>query len=81
MKNTDSPQTTMNDDDMPAEIDFTKAEVGKFYRPNAAFHIPIYLDEKIQRWLVERAAAKGIAMEQVANELLRREIEIIEAMK
>ena len=81
MKGTNNLEAAMNDDDMPAEIDFTNAEVGKFYRPNAVFHIPFYLDEKIQRWLIEKATAKGVAAEQIANELLRREIEIIEAMK
>jgi hypothetical protein len=30
----------MENDDMPANIDFSNAEVGKFYRPNAILHIP-----------------------------------------
>lgn len=70
-----------NDDDMPAEIDFTKAEVGKFYRPNASFHIPLYLDHAVQKWLMEKAASKGVTAAEIANDLLKREIDIIESMK
>jgi len=45
------------------------------------FHIPLYLDQKVQAWVVETATRKGVSVEDIANELLRREIEIIEAMK
>jgi hypothetical protein len=80
MSDTTNPETIL-DDDMPAEIDFSKAEVGKFYRPNAVLHIPLYLDQHVQAWLLEKAGSKGVPVEDIANELLRREIEIIEAMK
>src|SRR5258708_17216368 len=76
-----NPESAFDNDDMPGEIDFSKAEVGKFYRPNAVLHIPLYLDQQVQDWLVERAGAKGVPVEDIANDLLRREIEIIEAMK
>ena len=32
------------DDDMPAEIDFSGGERGKFYRPNAQLNLPAYSD-------------------------------------
>ena len=32
--------TAQLDDDMPAEIDFSGAERGKFYRPNARLNLP-----------------------------------------
>jgi len=81
MNDTTNPETVLDHDDMPAEIDFSKAEVGKFYRPNAVLHIPVYLDRQVQAWLIEKAGSKGVPVEDIANELLRREIEIIEAMK
>lgn len=80
MRDDINSETVRDDDDMPSEIDFSKAEVGKFYRPNAVFHIPLYLDRKVQDWVVLRATSKGVSVEDIANELLRREIEIIEAM-
>jgi hypothetical protein len=30
-----------NDDDMPAEIDFSGGVRGKFYRPGATFNVPV----------------------------------------
>ena len=50
---------TKHDDDMPAEIDFSKGERGKFYRPGAKLNMPIYLDEQVQETLTAIATAKG----------------------
>ena len=44
---------------MPAEIDFSKGERGKFYRPGAKLNTPIYLDEQVQETLTAIATAKG----------------------
>jgi hypothetical protein len=33
---------------MKNEYDFSKAERGKFHRPDAKFFMPIYLDEEVQ---------------------------------
>ena len=32
------------DDEMPAEIDFSAAVRGKFFRPDAQINLPVYLD-------------------------------------
>jgi hypothetical protein len=69
------------DDDMPAEIDFSKGVRGKFYNPNAVFQLPIYLDAPIAAYLTERARAKGVEYSQLVNELLRKDIELIEAAR
>ena len=42
---------------------------------------PVYLQDDVQAWLVERAAARGIEVEQLVNELLKKNIELIEAAK
>ncbi|HEY4563647.1 MAG TPA: hypothetical protein VIJ36_11735 [Thermoanaerobaculia bacterium] len=34
---------------MKDEYDFSKGERGKFYRPDARFNVPIYLDKDILR--------------------------------
>lgn len=68
-----------HDDDMPTEIDFSKGVRGKFYSSNAVFQIPLYLDVQVQSYLSERARAKGIDLAHLVNDLLRKDIELIEA--
>ena len=66
---------------MKEQYDFSKGERGKFYRKNAAFKLPVYLDEKVQNYLIANAERKGIDLTDLVNDLLKREIEIIEAVK
>jgi len=73
--------TTHDDDDMPAEVDFTNATRGKFYRPNLRLNLPVYLDAEVQDYLNAIAAKKGMPLSELANDLLKREIGIIEAVK
>lgn len=75
---TNPPQ---NDDDMPVEIDFSGAARGKFYRPNLKLNLPVYLDAEVQAYLANIAAKKGVPVSDLANELLKHEIAIIEAVK
>jgi hypothetical protein len=63
---------------MKSHYDFSKGERGKFYRPDAVFRVPVYLDEKVQSYLVARAEAKGVELSDLVNEMLRREIDLIE---
>ena len=64
---------------MKGHYDFSTGARGKFYRPDAVFRMPVYLDEKVQSYLVTKAEAKGIELSDLVNDLLRREIEMIEA--
>ena len=73
--------TAPQDDDIPAEVDFTNATRGKFYKPNLRLNLPVYLDAEVQDYLNAIAAKKGVALSQLANDLLKREIGIIEAVK
>ena len=73
--------TAQPDDDLPAEVDFTNATRGKFYKPNLRLNLPVYLDAEVQDYLNVIAAKKGVALSQLANDLLKREIGIIEAVK
>ncbi len=66
------------DDDMPAEIDFSGGTRGQFYRPGAKLNLPLYLDEQIQTRLAELANAKGVDFSMLVNDLLRKDIELIE---
>ena len=66
---------------MKSEYDFSAAEQGKFYRPDAELHLPVYLDPEVEAYLRERAASKGIDLNRLVNDLLKRDIELIEAVK
>ena len=73
--------TPAQDDDIPAEVNFTGAPRGKFYRPNLRLNLPVYLDADVQNYLNAIATKKGVPLSQIANDLLKREIGIIEAVK
>ena len=66
---------------MKSEYDFSKGQRGKFYRPDAVFRLPIYLDEEVQSYLAAKAESKGVDLSALVNELLRKEIEIIETVR
>lgn len=74
-------QANPNDDDMPAEIDFSKGARGKFFKPEAQMNLPVYLDAEVQAYLSARAKARGIEVGQLVNDLLRKDIELIEAAR
>jgi hypothetical protein len=39
---------TQPNDDLPAEIDFSQGTRGKFFTPNTALRLPVYLDPKVR---------------------------------
>ena len=45
------------------------------------FNLPIYLDDETQRYLVDRAQAKGVDVGALVNQLLKKDIELIEAAR
>jgi hypothetical protein len=65
---------------MPAEIDFSGGTRGKFYRPNARLNLPVYLDADVQSYLGAIAARKGVPLSDLTNELLKKEIAILQAV-
>jgi len=70
-----------NDDDLPAEIDFSGGTRGKFHRPNAKLNLPVFLDAEVQADVVAFAAAKGMTLSDIVNDLLRGHIAILKAAK
>lgn len=78
MKTTGEPT---NSDDMPDEIDFTGGVRGKYYQPDVTLNLPVYLDAEVRTYLAAIAAKKGVPLSDLANDLLRKEIAILEAAK
>lgn len=66
---------------MKDQYDFSGAERGKFYRDNATLQLPVYLDADVREYLTQRAKAKGIEVGALVNDLLKRDIALIEAAK
>ena len=65
---------------MKRRYDFRKGVRGKFYNPDAVFQLPVYLDKKVEIYLAAKAAAKGMELSDLVNDLLNKEIEIVKNM-
>jgi len=66
---------------MKREYDFSKGTRGKFYKPGAQLNLPVYLDAQVQAYLAGKATKKGVPLSEFVNDLLKPDIEIIEAGK
>jgi uncharacterized protein (DUF4415 family) len=66
---------------MEPEYDFSKAIRGKFYRPDAKFNVPIYLDEDVLEFFLQRAEGKGVDLNDLVNDLLKKDIALVQAME
>jgi len=66
---------------MKREYDFSQSVRGKFHRADAELVPPVYLDPSVLAWLLPRAESKGSTVSELVNELLKRDIELIEAAK
>jgi cytidylate kinase len=63
---------------MKREYDFSKAVRGKFYRKGAELRLPIYLNSKLQKQLERLALKNGKDIGEVVNQLVQKEVELIE---
>ena len=66
---------------MKTHYDFSKGQRGKFYSKDGVFKLPVYLDEKVEAYLAAKAATKGIELSDLVNDLLQKDIDLIEAGK
>jgi hypothetical protein len=66
---------------MKDESDFSKAGRGKFFRRDAQLIPPVHLDPEVLGYLAERAQARGTSLSELVNELLKKDIELIEAAR
>ncbi|SEO03396.1 hypothetical protein SAMN05216404_11074 [Nitrosospira multiformis] len=66
---------------MNDEYDFSQGSRGKFYRPDTQLNLPVYLDPDVLNYLSIKAKAKGIEVNEIVNDLLRKDIALIEWMK
>ncbi len=65
---------------MRREYDFSKAVRGKFYKKDAQLRMPVYLDAALQKKLAGIADKKNKAISDLVNEVLKRDVELIEEL-
>ena len=66
---------------MREEYDFTKGKRGKFYNANATMNLPVYLDADVLDYFSAQPKIKGVELNQMVNELLKKDIALIEGVK
>lgn len=65
---------------MREEYDFSKGERGKFYNPDATMNLPVYLEAEVLDYFAAKAKSKGVELNQMVNELLKKDIALIEGV-
>jgi hypothetical protein len=66
---------------MREEYDFSKGERGKFFKSNAKINLPVYLEADVLDYFTAKAQAKGIELNVMVNDLLKKDIALIEGVK
>ena len=66
---------------MKKEYDFSKAERGKFHRPDVKLNIPVYLESEVQDFVDKIAQARQSDTSTVVNELLRSDMDIAKVLR
>jgi hypothetical protein len=68
--------------DMPSEIDFSKAARGLHHLPgDATVFVPASIERGVWDYFSGKAEKKGVELSELLTEVLRRDIEINEALK
>jgi len=79
--NTMNAQTKHDDDDMPTEIDFSGGRRCRFHKAGAQLNLPVYLKQRVQATLAALAIARSVDFSALINDLLKKDIELIEVAK
>jgi len=66
---------------MQKEYDFSNAERGKFFNLDATHQLPVYLEPEVLDYFTDKAKNKGVELNALINELLKKDIDLIEGVK
>jgi len=64
---------------MKKEYDFSKGERGKFYHSNVQLNIPIYLEPEVAEFIRTLAEKKGLEVEKIVNDWLKKDIDLVQS--
>ncbi len=65
---------------MKREYDFSKGVRGKYLRKVVKLRLPIYLDAKVQHQLERIARKKGTTVGDIVNQLLKKDLQLLETL-
>jgi cytidylate kinase len=65
---------------MKREYDFSKAVRGKFFRKGTELNLPIYVDNAMRKRLERIAKRKGKPVTELVNQLLKKDVELLERL-
>jgi hypothetical protein len=72
----------IEDDEMSAEIDFSKGIRGLHHIPTGAkVLMPASIERSVWQYFSDKAAQRGVTLSELLTEVLKRDIEINEALK
>ncbi|MBK7929840.1 MAG: hypothetical protein IPJ98_20895 [Bryobacterales bacterium] len=72
----------IDDAPMPDEIAFSKATRGLHHiPPDAKVYLPASIERSVWEYFSEKAEQKGIGLSELLTDVLKRDIEINEALK
>ena len=65
---------------MKDKFEFSHAQRGKFFKPDLRLIPPVRLEPQVLDSFAKRAEAKGTSLNDLLNALLKKDIELIEAI-
>jgi hypothetical protein len=72
----------IQDDNMPTEVDFSKAVRGLHHIPSdAQVFLPASIERSVWQYFSLRAQKRGVDLSELLTDVLKRDIEINEALK
>ncbi len=75
-------ESTISDDQMPEEIDFRKGVRRLHHIPkDAKVFLPASIEQSVWQYFSAKAEQKGVGLSELLTDVLKRDIEINEALK
>jgi hypothetical protein len=72
----------IDDNDMPADIDFSKGVRGLHHVPaDARVLMPVSIERGVWEYFAGKAEQRGVDVSELVTEVLKRDIQINEALK
>jgi hypothetical protein len=76
------PRQPIDENEMPGEIDFSKGVRGLHHvRPGNKIFMPASIEKGVWEYFSGKAEQRGIELSELLTEVLKRDIEISEALK
>lgn len=65
---------------MREEYDFSKGKRGQFFNKEAKLNMPVYLDDEVLDYFASKAKLKGVDLNVMINDMLKKDIALIEGV-